>query len=705
MQSLVQSYTYQFTNGCDKIDCSNEYCRKNDKFIYSDLNSKELQSLAISCAQSHHLVNHLCKAIPYNIQYSNLETEIKDFRTFVLNFITYDKINTKETIYQLRKNMTDLNMFSLFLRENDLPLSRSNSSIDDGLFFEFSNKLSSIIHLNAAVLDCLNIISQKIINSSNANTEDETYSLIRSLLILFYFPAILTPTCFNTILSPLLNCIEKLSKNAKQIIIQWILKLPRLFIQIVGVIHFAISMYFSSHSRPNIHSEEILRYLKVLSIFYEANDIMESSFPPSTFYNHHINESLNIQEELELRHTLFPTLFKTPFVLSMKTKAAICKIESEQYMGIFAYRSLLLNVFTTNRNNDLFLTLRIRRDHLIDDAVTQLSMQHSLNFLKKLRIVFEGEPAIDVGGPSREFLYLVSEQLFSPDHGMFITVNNHKYHWFSQVSFEGDRSFFLVGAVVGLAIHNSIVLPIRLPRVVYKRLLTPSKPLTLNDLRQIDPQLASSLSIIDQMVQKGEDVSALMLTFTATVDCFGHQLNVPLVENMQDVEVNNDNAEFYIGAYINFVLVKSIESCFEAFRRGFELSCKSPSYKLLDPAEIDILVSGEENFDWGALQRGAIYKDGYTHKSRAVKWFWEIFADFSTKEKLMFLKFATGTDRAPVGGLGNLQIVIQRGADYNRLPVSHTCFNVFTLPDYRSKKQLLDNVLLAIQHTEGFGIV
>ena len=71
----------------------------------------------------------------------------------------------------------------------------------------------------------------------------------------------------------------------------------------------------------------------------------------------------------------------------------------------------------------------------------------------------------------------------------------------------------------------------------------------------------------------------------------------------------------------------------------------------------------------------------------------------------MFLKFVTGTDRAPVGGLGNLQIVIQRGADYNRLPVSHTCFNVFTLPDYRSKKQMLDNVLLAIQHTEGFGIV
>jgi hypothetical protein len=71
----------------------------------------------------------------------------------------------------------------------------------------------------------------------------------------------------------------------------------------------------------------------------------------------------------------------------------------------------------------------------------------------------------------------------------------------------------------------------------------------------------------------------------------------------------------------------------------------------------------------------------------------------------MFLKFATGTDRSPLGGLGNVKLVVQRGADPYRLPVAHTCFNTFTLPDYRSRDVMREKLLLAIEHTEGFGIV
>ena len=62
---------------------------------------------------------------------------------------------------------------------------------------------------------------------------------------------------------------------------------------------------------------------------------------------------------------------------------------------------------------------------------------------------------------------------------------------------------------------------------------------------------------------------------------------------------------------------------------------------------------------------------------QVVKWLWEIVRSFSQEEKRMFLKFFTGSDRAPIGGLGNLRCVIQRdGTDSNKLPTSHTCFNV-----------------------------
>ena len=52
------------------------------------------------------------------------------------------------------------------------------------------------------------------------------------------------------------------------------------------------------------------------------------------------------------------------------------------------------------------------------------------------------------------------------------------------------------------------------------------------------------------------------------------------------------------------------------------------------------------------------------------------------------------------------QMIVQPtggGEDY--LPVAHTCFNLLDLPKYTSLKVVQDKLLLAIQHSEGFGIV
>jgi hypothetical protein len=43
------------------------------------------------------------------------------------------------------------------------------------------------------------------------------------------------------------------------------------------------------------------------------------------------------------------------------------------------------------------------------------------------------------------------------------------------------------------------------------------------------------------------------------------------------------------------------------------------------------------------------------------------------------------------------------GEDF--LPVAHTCFNILDLPTYMEKPTLKDKLILAIEHTQGFGIV
>lgn len=91
---------------------------------------------------------------------------------------------------------------------------------------------------------------------------------------------------------------------------------------------------------------------------------------------------------------------------------------------------------------------------------------------------------------------------------------------------------------------------------------------------------------------------------------------------------------------------------------------------------------------------------------QVVKWLWEVVREvMDDEEKRRFLKFFTGSDRAPIGGLGNLRCIIQRdGTDSNKLPTSHTCFNTLLLPSYKSKEKLTDRLKLAIMNAEGFGL-
>ena len=129
------------------------------------------------------------------------------------------------------------------------------------------------------------------------------------------------------------------------------------------------------------------------------------------------------------------------------------------------------------------------------------------------------------------------------------------------------------------------------------------------------------------------------------------------------------------------------------------------TFQLFAPDELDILVSGEEILEWEELQKNCEYKDGYSANSRVIKWFWEIFNSFSADMKRKFLLFTTGTDRAPVGGLANVKIIIQKVNDPSKLPVSHTCFNILCLPNYSKKTDLKYKLETALTQTEGFGLI
>jgi hypothetical protein len=263
-------------------------------------------------------------------------------------------------------------------------------------------------------------------------------------------------------------------------------------------------------------------------------------------------------------------------------------------------------------------------------------------------------------------------------------------------------NFRYVGIVVALALHNGILLPVRFPLALYKKIL--GIDVGLRDLEELDEELVATLEALREMRDRDEDVKNCGLTFTATVVEVTGSTEIPLREGGAGIEVTNDNLDEYIAEVVDFWLYKSVERQFDAFQDGFRKVIEfDEGFKMLQYDELDIILSGAIVFNWDDLRAYAIYSNGYHAESPVVLWFWEVFETLNNGEKRLFLRFVTGTDRSPVGGLAQVRLHIQRSGDTSKLPVAHTCFNILGLPDYPDQETLRRNLMTAIQWCEGFG--
>lgn len=355
-----------------------------------------------------------------------------------------------------------------------------------------------------------------------------------------------------------------------------------------------------------------------------------------------------------------------------------------------------------------FLKLKIRRDHIIDDALVELemiAMSNPKDLKKQLVVEFSGEQGIDEGGVSKEFFQLIIEEIFNPDYGMFVNIEDTNMVWFNSTSFENEAQFTLIGIVLGLAIYNNIILAVNFPMVVYRKLMGMKGSFV--DLRDWNPVLYNSLkSILDHQDNDMEEV--FMQTFKICYkDVFGNALDHELKPDGDKIFVNQDNKQEFVELYTDFLLNKHIEKQFKAFKRGFQMvTDESPLHLLFRPEEVELIVCGSKEFDFNELEQSTEYEGGFTAESQTIKDFWDIVHGLSMDSKRKLLQFTTGSDRVPVGGLSRLKLVIARnGPDCDRLPTSHTCFNVLLLPEYSTREKLEERLLKAINYSKGFGML
>jgi E3 ubiquitin-protein ligase HECW2 len=153
----------------------------------------------------------------------------------------------------------------------------------------------------------------------------------------------------------------------------------------------------------------------------------------------------------------------------------------------------------------------------------------------KLFIAFQGEEGLDYGGPSREFFFLLSRELFNPYYGLFEYSANDTYTvQISPVSMFVENAsewFRFAGRVIGLAVVHQYLLDVFFTRPFYKALLriTPS----LSDLESLDAAFHQSLQWIRDT--DNIDFSELDLTFSVDEELLGQVKERELKPNGRNI--------------------------------------------------------------------------------------------------------------------------------------------------------------------------
>uniref|UniRef100_A0A6I8NCT8 HECT-type E3 ubiquitin transferase n=1 Tax=Ornithorhynchus anatinus TaxID=9258 RepID=A0A6I8NCT8_ORNAN len=356
------------------------------------------------------------------------------------------------------------------------------------------------------------------------------------------------------------------------------------------------------------------------------------------------------------------------------------------------------------------LKLMIRRDRLLEDGFNQI-MAYSRRDLQrsKLYVTFVGEEGLDYSGPSREFFFLVSRELFNPYYGLFEYSANDTYTvQISPMSAFVDNHhewFRFSGRILGLALIHQYLLDAFFTRPFYKALLRIL--CDLSDLEYLDEEFHQSLQWM-----KDNDVHDLLdLTFTVNEEVFGQITERELKPGGTNIPVTEKNKKEYIERMVRWRIERGVAQQTESLVRGFYEVVDARLVSVFDARELELVIAGTAEIDLSDWRSNTEYRGGYHDNHIVIRWFWAAVERFNNEQRLRLLQFVTGTSSVPYegfaalrGSTGPRRFCVERWGKIAALPRAHTCFNRLDLPPYPSYAMLYEKLLTAVEETSTFGL-
>ncbi|KAK1310386.1 E3 ubiquitin-protein ligase UPL1 [Acorus calamus] len=361
------------------------------------------------------------------------------------------------------------------------------------------------------------------------------------------------------------------------------------------------------------------------------------------------------------------------------------------------------------------LRISVRRAYVLEDSYNQLRMRSTQDLKGRLTVQFQGEEGIDAGGLTREWYQLLSRVIFDKGALLFTTVGNNttfQPNPNSVYQTEHLSYFKFVGRVVAKALFDGQLLDVYFTRSFYKHIL--GVKVTYHDIEAVDPDYYKNLKWMLE-----NDVSEIPdLTFSMDADEEKHILyektevtDYELKPGGRNIRVTEETKHEYVDLVAEHILTNAIRPQINSFLEGFNELVPRELISIFNDKELELLISGLPEIDFDDLQANTEYT-GYTAASSVVQWFWEVAKAFNKEDMARLLQFVTGTSKVPLEGFKALQGIsgpqrFQIHKAYGapeRLPSAHTCFNQLDIPEYSTKEQLRERLLLAIHEaSEGFG--
>ncbi|XP_074886477.1 putative E3 ubiquitin-protein ligase HERC3 isoform X1 [Buteo buteo] len=661
-----------------------------------------------------------------------------DFRT--INETRYTCLINDETIDVWRQKLLEKNSSNSV---NNVVQILSSAACWNGSFLEkkIDEHFKTSPKIPGIDLNSTRVLFEKLMNSQHSilleqilksfesflipqlSSSPPDVEAMRIYLILPEFPPFQDSKYYITLTLPLAMAILRLDTNPSKVLDNWWSQVcPRYFLRLVDLYKGAVVYLLSGRKTlliPVLFSSYITAALRLLEKLHKVNQKVKH-VEYDKFYIPEISSLVDIQEDylmwflhqagMKVRPSIMQdavTLCSYPFIFDAQAKTKMLQTDAELQMQVAINGANLQNVFMLLTLEPLlarspFLVLHVRRSNLVGDALRELSIHSDIDLKKPLKVIFDGEEAVDAGGVTKEFFLLLLKELLNPIYGMFTYYPESNLLWFSDTCFVEHNWFHLIGIICGLAIYNFTVVDLHFPLALYKKLLN-VKP-CLEDLKELSPTEGRSLQQL--LDYPGEDVEeTFCLNFTICRESYGVTEQKNLIEDGDKIVVQKDNREEFVEAYVNYIFNLSIHEWYTAFSTGFLKVCGGKVLELFQPTELRAMIVGNSNYNWEELEESAIYKGDYTATHPTVRMFWETFHAFPLEKKKKFLLFLTGSDRIPIYGMSSLRIVIQSTASGEQyLPVAHTCYNLLDLPKYSSKEILSARLVQAIDHYEGFSL-